>query len=258
MVSSFVVIPARGGSKGIKNKNLIRIKEKSLTVRSIVHATTITEKKNIILSTDSKEIVENIAEFFGITNYKFITNQISEFGPFKIHFRDGDLSSDEALITEVLLSVRNLLLEMAFPIDLLCLLQPTTPFRSHEELLQIKEFIGSNGDRSTSLVSVCLVEDMHPARMYTELNVSTLEELKGFSEYRACRRQDLPEVFIRDGGFYIIGSELITEKLQYSKQPMSFKRKFPWSINIDGPADLLIAQNIQENELSNDPNERFK
>jgi hypothetical protein len=39
---------------------------------------------------------------------------------------------------------------------------------------------------------------------------------------------------------------------------MSFKRKFPWSINIDGPADLLIAQNIQENELSNDPNERFK
>jgi CMP-N-acetylneuraminic acid synthetase len=62
MVSSFVVVPARGGSKGIKNKNLISIKEKSLTVRSIVHATTITEEQNIILSTDSKEIVENVAE----------------------------------------------------------------------------------------------------------------------------------------------------------------------------------------------------
>jgi CMP-N-acetylneuraminic acid synthetase len=32
-----------------------------------------------------------------------------------------------------------------------------------------------------------------------------LQELEGFSAYRSLRRQDLPPVYIRDGGFYLIG-----------------------------------------------------
>ena len=257
MVDSYVVIPARGGSKGIKGKNLINIRGKSLTLRSMIHAKNLVNDQNIILSTDSEEIVADIANFFKISEFDLKTNQICDFGPYKLNFRDHALSTDEALITDVLFSIRNSLLNLGYSIDLVCLLQPTSPYRSFNELIKLKEFMDTNGNKQTSLVSVCLVEDMHPARMYSKLNGGFLKELEGFTEFRAFRRQDLPEIFIRDGGYYVIGDELISKKLQYSQQPMSFERKFPWTINIDSAADLLLAQYVEEIDLNQDPNESY-
>jgi CMP-N-acetylneuraminic acid synthetase len=82
-----------------------------------------------------------------------------------------------------------------------------------------------------------------------------LQELEGFSAYRSLRRQDLPPVYIRDGGFYLIGDNLVKSNVQYTEQPVSFLRKYPWSINIDGEADLIVAQNVKNAEIENDPNE---
>jgi CMP-N,N'-diacetyllegionaminic acid synthase len=255
MKNVYVVVPARGGSKGLVGKNSLEVRKRTLTVRSIVHARCITSDENIILSTDSKKIAYEVADFFKIKSYDLKLNQITNIGPFKVHFRDNSLSSDVTLISEVLYSVRELLLNVGKLVEMFCLLQPTSPFRSKVELRKIKGIISDNGDASTSLLSVSAVDAMHPSRMYFINPNGNLQELEGFSAYRSLRRQDLPPVYIRDGGFYLIGDNLVKSNVQYTEQPVSFLRKYPWSINIDGEADLIVAQNVKNAEIENDPNE---
>jgi CMP-N-acetylneuraminic acid synthetase len=144
---------------------------------------------------------------------------------------------------------------MAKSINMICLLQPTTPFRSLSELNSMKSIIFNNGNPEFSLVSVCTVDDFHPARMYNMNSNKDLEQLGGFEKYQYFRRQDLPDVYIRDGGFYIIGDSLVAGGIQYADRPKSFIRKFPWSINIDSRKDLVLAQNITTTEIMEDPNE---
>jgi CMP-N,N'-diacetyllegionaminic acid synthase len=251
---NFVLVPARGGSKGLINKNLTEVHGKTLTNRSITHARKIVDDKQIILSTDSEDIVLEAAKFFKIKSYDLELNNLSDFGPFKVHFRDSSLSSDNSLISEVIFSVRNLILGAGKSLNVICLLQPTSPFRSSKDLSLIKKIVETSSTNS-SVVSVCSVRDMHPARMYRLNTDSSLVELGGFTEFRYNRRQDLPELYIRDGGFYIIGDSLIVEKLQYSSNPMSLIRSFPWSINIDGREDLIIAKAVEKFEVKDDPNE---
>ena len=249
-----MLVPARGGSKGLINKNLIKIHGKNLTNRSITHARKIVDDEKIILSTDSEDIVFNAAKFFNIESYNLELNNISDFGPFKVHFRDSSLSSDNSLISEVIFSVRNLILETGKTLNAICLLQPTSPFRSTKDLNLVKKILETSSINS-SVVSVCSVKDMHPARMYRLTTDSSLVELDGFTKFRYNRRQDLPEIYIRDGGFYIIGDNLIIQKMQYSSNPMSLIRSFPWSINIDGREDLIIAKAVEMIEVEDDPNE---
>jgi CMP-N-acetylneuraminic acid synthetase len=139
-------------------------------------------------------------------------------------------------------------------INVICLLQPTTPFRSTQELIFIKNEMQKFSNSSYSLVSVCNVDNIHPAKMYFIDLKGKLKEIGGFSKFRFYRRQDLPDVFIRDGGFYIIGDLLIKKKMQYSTNPNCLVRKFPWSINIDNVSDLQLSQKIKSTEVSDDPN----
>jgi CMP-N-acetylneuraminic acid synthetase len=252
---NFVVVPARGGSKGILNKNSMKVLGKTLTTRSLIHARCLVSDKNIILSTDSKQIIDEVVDFFGIKSFELILNSITNLGPFKVHYRDSSLSSDLTQISEVLLTIRTLLAKLDKSINVICLLQPTTPFRSIDELKEIGSFISKKGNSDSSLVSVTTVDDFHPARMYSMNANNKLEPLEGFAKYRYNRRQNLPEIFIRDGGFYVIGDTLISLEVQYSDQPNSFPRKYPWTINIDSTKDLILAQNINRSEIKNDPNE---
>ena len=254
MNSNYVIVPARGSSKGVSNKNLKVIGGRELVVRSIIHAKELVPKENIILSTDSDEIISEVARFFGIKNFNTEMNSVSKYGPFHLHKRGDDLSDDKALITEVLFSIHEKLSLLGLQVLTFCLLQPTTPFRNDKELREVKKILNGNTDSSISLVSVCSVGDHHPARMYRLLPSGELGELGGFVADRASRRQYLPRIYIRDGGYYIIGSSLVQAKLQYNVKPMSLVRENPWSINIDTEHDLLIAQSVKDFEVASDPN----
>jgi N-acylneuraminate cytidylyltransferase len=254
MNSNYVIVPARGGSKGVSNKNLRVIGGRELVVRSIIHAIELVPKENIILSTDSDDIISAVARFFGIKHFNTEVNSISKYGPFYLHKRGDDLSDDKVLITEVLFSICQKLKLLGLHVLTFCLLQPTSPFRNDQELQQVKRILNNNTDSSISLVSVCSTGDYHPARMYRLLPSGELIELGGFEADRASRRQDLPRIYIRDGGYYIIGSSLVKAKLQYSAKPMSLVRDNPWSINIDTEHDLLIAQSVKDFEIASDPN----
>ena len=255
MTNSIVIIPAREGSKGIRNKNSTHILNRSLVVRSIFHARELVEDSQIVISTDSITILKEIAHYFDFEiRNKFENNSISTLGPFKVHFRDQKLSQDSTLITEVLFACRTLLIELDEVPITWCLLQPTSPFRSAIELNEIKQILEKNSDPELSLVSITNVDGFHPARMY-QMNLDMqLIELPIFKESRNFRRQDLPKVFIRDGGYYLIGDNLVKNKIQYSIKPSGILRFIPWSINIDAYQDLTFANTFQLADVLQDPN----
>jgi len=256
MINNYTVVPARGGSKGITNKNLQEVLGKPLFLRSLVHASLISPSAQIILSTDSEQIIDVASNFYRIKNFNPRRNEILEFGPIKMHFRSPDLSDDFSLISESLFDIRKRLLELNQKIGVLCLLQPTSPFRSNKELHSIKSIMENSDNRKTSIVSVTSVMDNHPARMYKLGRKDTLKSLRGFGRYKQSRRQDLPEIFIRDGGFYLIGDELVKAQVQYSNTPRFIRRTFPYSINIDNNLDLQIARSVDSYSVE-DPNEKL-
>ena len=81
------VIPARGGSKGIRNKNIKKLKKKELIFYTIDFAMNFKDVLDIVVSTDSKKIQN-------IVNKKYI-NLIKNLRPKR-------LATDDALTTDVI------------------------------------------------------------------------------------------------------------------------------------------------------------
>jgi CMP-N-acetylneuraminic acid synthetase len=132
-------------------------------------------------------------------------------------------------------------------------LQPTTPFRSVAEIRQVKAKLLENSIESQSFFSVKDASDSHPARMYESSGPGRFQGIHCYEEYREYRRQDCPKIFIRDGGYYIIGRDLIKERKQTASLANGIVRDFPYSINIDSESDLLLSQLLLD-KITDDPN----
>ena len=112
----YIIIPARGGSKGIPKKNLQKVGNISLVAWSIIHAKHIAlDDDEIIVSSDSEEIL-NEARKYNVTGL----------------LRPEYLSKDETFTEPVM----NHVLENYKPNneDLVVLLQPTSPLRRKKTL----------------------------------------------------------------------------------------------------------------------------
>lgn len=256
-----IVIPARAGSVGVPNKNLLKVHDVPLILRTFVHARFLSNNQiPICISTDSIPILEILFNYLDLrfNACEFKPDEITQVENFFIHFRSSEKASSETLISENLFDILNIFSSRYFTVDGIILLQPTSPFRSREELEVIREKILKLGNANTSIVSVTRVDDCHPARMYSLKRGNKLRSLKGFRKDYYSRRQDLPPIFIRDGGFYFIGGHLIRKSFQYSRSPSSTLRNFPWCINIDNLVDLEIAQKISKELVQNDPSSTFE
>lgn len=258
MIASISVIPARSGSKSIREKNLSIVGGKPLIVRSLEAARIITPGHKPVLSSDSDEYVEIALSYFKeeirLSDVKQNSaRKILDVGPFIFHKRSSNTSTDNATIPEVLHEISGDFLTngLSLPSAWL-LLQPTSPFRSNHDI-QVWFEIAKEARPSSSTISVLRVDDSHPARMYS-MQDQQLNPLNLYPGFEAKRRQDLPPVFLRDGGFYLIGRNLVEAGKQFSESPNGIVREFPWTINIDSLQDLILAQAVAELGFLNETN----
>lgn len=181
------IIPARKGSKGVPNKNIIRIKNIPLVQYSINTAKDISEISDICISTDSK-IIKEIA----------IENKINFYG-----YRPSNLSDDYAETRDVV-RYEVLKFEKIFKkkYDFILLLQPTTPIRNIKKIKKVINLIKKN-KKIDSIISVKDVEGNHPLRMKVFKN-KRLINYSGKKNEDMRPRQKLPNVYIRSGSFYLI------------------------------------------------------
>ena len=234
------IIPARSGSKGIKNKNIANIAGKPLIFWSIKAAVKSRKFSKIIVSTDSIKI-KKISEKYG-AECPFIR-------PKKI---SGDKSHT---IDTVIHAVNFLEKNLNFTnYDYIMILQPTSPLRTFIDINNsIKLFLKNK--KASSLISVIKVEDNHPARMYYLKN--NFLKKNPLSENRVgTARQRLKPMFLRNGSIYIIKKKNLHHNF-IGKDPMAYKMPKEKSVNIDDYFDFKIANFLlKKNEKKKNFNSR--
>ena len=219
------IIPARGGSKGVPGKNIKLLGEKPLLQYSAEAAKAASRICDTIISTDSKEIAV-VAEKCGI-EVPFI--------------RPAALATDTASSIDVVVHAIEFLALQQRYYDAVCLLQPTSPFRSAGFVDKaILKFEQMNADTLISVLPVPHEYNPHwvfESEKHGELFIATGEKeiIKN--------RQDLPEAFIRDGSIYITRISVIKEKHSYYGKHIAYIKSNPaLYANIDNLEDWEKAE----------------
>lgn len=215
------IIPARGGSKGVKRKNIRSVGGKPLIYWSIKVAQESKLLTNYFVSTEDKEI-SDVAESFGATIFN----------------RPHHLAGDQTPMIPVLqhLCVEAEKLHSRF--DYILLMQPTAPMRTAKHIDGAIDLMSKHSD-CDSLVSVYQVEDCHPSRMYT-CKEGFLS--KFYEEPAGSLRQDLEPVYHRNGAIYLCKRELLMEENKLvCESPLALIMNKTDSVNIDDEQDLRIA-----------------
>ena len=171
------IIPARAGSRGIKNKNIQKIKNIPLIQHTINTAKKLSKYCDIIVSTNStkiKKIVEkNKLPFFGLRPEKLAS----------------DFAQTRDVVRYELKKIEKKLNKKYFGI---LLLQPTCPIRDHRKI--IKSFKIVEKKKFDSVVSIKDAETSHPYRMKV-IRKGYLKNFMKFKGENMVPRQKLPKVY---------------------------------------------------------------
>ena len=221
-----VFIPARSGSVGIKNKNLIKINNKPLIKYTLDVAKKI-KNAEIFISSDSKKII-NYCKSEGI-NSKYI--------------RPKKLSRSSTGMIETVLDGINFLEKNNFYYDTLILLQPSNPLRSIKILnLAIRQFFQS---KKPSLVSVVKMRE-HPFECIELIKKNKWNYLKNKNININRRQQFSDNFYFIDGTIYIIEIKFLKKNKTFIKKKFTefFIQKNKWPVDIDHPEDIMVAKNL--------------
>ena len=211
------LIPARGGSKSIVNKNMVDLGGCPL-IKWTIDAASKSTLSRVVVSTDDKEIADACRNF-GV-EVPFV--------------RPDSLASDEAQSIDVVLHALDALDEQ---FDAVMLLQPTSPFRTHED---INMALTMNHDGS-SVISVVPVDGTHPARMKFIEN-GFLVDPPFVEEVENMPRQQLSPLYIRNGAIYLTKIASIRQRTFKGAKSRALIMPSSRSINIDSEFDLQIAR----------------
>lgn len=223
-----IVIPARGGSKGVPGKNIKELGGKPLIQYAIDAARDIFEDKDIIVSTDSEKIKTTV-ESLGL-EVPFI--------------RPVELATDQSGSREVLLHALSFFESKDIYPETLILLQPTSPFRN---ATHIEEALALYNNDLDMVVSVKETKS-NPYYILKEENSQGF--LENSKKGNFTKRQDCPKVWELNGAIYIINikslkSRPINEFTKVKKYVMDEVS----SHDIDTKMDWNYAEFIIKNKL---------
>lgn len=224
-----VVIPARGGSKGIPHKNIKPLGGKPLICYSIDVARQITSDENICVTTDDDEIIK-VVEDYGLKV------------PFK---RPAELATDNCGSNEVILHALKFFEDKGKNVERIILLQPTSPFRTKADVVGCYERYKDSLDMVTTVKEA----SSNPYYDCYELNEEGyLQISKG--DGTICRRQDAPKVYEYNGAVYVINPKALKEKgLAGMTKVSMFEMDDFHSIDLDTMFDWKIAELVLKEGL---------
>lgn len=228
------VIPARGGSKRVSRKNIRSLAGKPLIYYMIQAGLGSNYVTHVALSSEDDEILE-VARQIGGKNKKF-----------RVIRRPKKYATDKAPSLPV---VQHALTEVekntGIVFDYVVLLQPNSPLiEAHDVDACIETLIAKGAD---SVVSVYQVNSYHPMKMKVIQKDGTLAQAVASMPENVFRRQDLPNVYKRNGGIYAITRDLSVSG-NFSLGFFCGQKTYPYimdsenSIDIDEPADFLLAE----------------
>lgn len=211
-----VIIPARGGSKGIPRKNLRPLNGKPLIYYSITLALQSSFKPDVYVSTDDEEIA-----YFS-----------KRFGA-KVHYRDPSLGGDAVTLDPVIHEAyTRISADEKKQYDFVVTLQPTSPLLKAESL-----------DAAIHrMIDTPAVETILSAVNDTHLTWGKNDQ--GFFPNYASRvnRQMLPPVYKETGGFFVSRASIVTPKSRIGKHVDLFVVTPAEAIDIDSFEDWSLCE----------------
>jgi CMP-N,N'-diacetyllegionaminic acid synthase len=207
------LVPARGGSKRLHRKNVADLGGKPLiawTLEAAKKAGTDTGIfDEIVVSTEDEEI-GNIALRYGVT----------------WHLRDKSLAQDNTPSLPVVLDAVE-----RYPADVIVLLQPTSPFRTADDIINSIEMLFQT--KADSVISVTEA----PSDLAFEVG-------------HAKRLRQVPNIVVPNGALFLITNQALQQGLTWFNghvygYPMPKDR----SLDIDTNIDLQLANFMLKNNL---------
>jgi len=213
------IIPARGGSKRLPNKNILNLAGKPLIAWSIEAAKKSKYIDEVVVSSDSEKILD-IAKEYNIKALK------------RAKYLATELASSIDVLKDVLGNFKNY--------DYLVLLQPTSPLRDETHIDKAIELLKKKN--ADAVISVCQME-------HSPLWANTLDEslsMENFlkDEVKNKRSQDLPRYFRLNGAIYICKIDKFLEEnsLMLKNNIYAYIMDRKSSIDIDEEIDFKLAE----------------
>lgn len=190
-MNHLAIIPARSGSKGLRDKNIKQLQDKPLLAYSIIAAAESGMFGHIMVSTDSKK-------------YAAIAREYGAEVPF---LRSEEMSSDTAGTWDLVKEVLHNYKAVGESFDSVCVLQPTSPLRTAEDIRQGYELFTCK--KANAVIGVC---EMDHSPLYS----NTLQDdccMDGFisKEIASMPRQMLPPYYRINGALYILKESYLWE-----------------------------------------------
>ncbi len=225
-MKNLAIIPARSGSKGLKDKNVKLLAGKPLLAYAIEAAINSGIFTEVMVSTDSEKYAE-IAKKYGA----------------KVPFlRSEQTASDSATSADVISEVLSNYANMGMTFDNNVLLQPTSPLRTAEDIKAAYQlFLERKAD---AVVSVCEVDH---SPLWTN-TLSSDHSLYNFlsEEVRNTPRQQLSTYYRLNGAIYI--TKLSDGKNEgvdiYGENSFAYIMKKSHSVDIDDDIDFAFAESL--------------
>jgi len=220
------IIPARGGSKGISDKNIKELCGKPLIYYTIDAAREVSSDENICLSSDSKKIID----------------VVKEYGLSAQFIRPKHLSTDSTPMAEVINHANNFYLNNGIKYDIISILQPTSPFRKGKHINEaLKRF---NFDIEL-MVGVSKSKSNPYYVLFEENNTGFLDQSK---KGNFIRRQDCPVVYQLNGAIYLLNSDSIEKYIRGNLSKIKgYIMDDTSSLDIDDKLDWYFAEFMLKN-----------
>jgi len=219
------IIPARSGSKGVKDKNIRILDGKPLLWYSVEAARQCPYIHTTLVSTDSEQYAE-------------IARACGAEAPW---LRPAALSSDTTASIDVVIHALEYYRQEGQHFDAVCLLQPTTPLREKGSLTgAIERFRMLDAD---ALISVVPVPHEYNPHWLFEADAQGLLRIATGEKEIIRRRQELPPAFMRDGSIYLTKTSVLLEQHSlYGEKLAYWENSLDFRVNIDVEADWALAE----------------
>lgn len=227
-MKNIAIIPARSGSKGLKDKNIKELNGKPLIWYSIQAALESECFDEVMVSTDSKKYAE-------------IALQCGASVPF---LRSDEMSADNAGTWEAIREVLLMYSEMGREFDNVMLLQPTSPLRVKEDIKNAFELFVDK--KANSIVGVCEVE-------HSPLWCNILPDDKCLSNFitdevkKYKGRQEISQYYRVNGAIYLTKISYKDMKFDlYDDKSYAYCMPQTRSVDIDTELDFILASSIMD------------
>ncbi len=223
-MNNIAIIPARSGSKGIKDKNVKNLNGKPLMAYTIDAAIKSGLFQEIMVSTDSEKYAE-IAKAYG-ANVPFLRSQVTA----------TDTASSWDMVDEVLEGYQHI----GKDFDSFCLLQPTSPLRTADDIINAYAIFYEKAE--FAVVSVCEAEH---SPLWTG-HLPKGGEFVDFIRHEAMGQRQAMGCFYRiNGAIYIVDCEHFkNDRFLYQKGSYAYIMPQIRSVDIDTELDFKLAELI--------------